>query len=436
MTTIIRPAVSTLQFYSARHVDDAARDTLAEPWVTRFGPVAREDDTNEWRCGGDLPGGVSCAVRWIRAHDTLIQRSELSLVGPASPEVLASLRTQLDALLEALELPPAAPMPWAESHLYVGELPGGGVAAPTSELESAGLRLPLGWSGQLEATPFGWVWATEDESGFRRGRPIHQRTLMLLIPEPRASRVKPVLLEPSSQGVVRIELYMQKCGHHARQYHILRSTLLDSQESLQTGMLMSLRTTDFSEVYREHRELEDLARRLMHFQSLRAQGEILHSSMQSNLESLTEHLEFVKFESVHYDDEIARLRRTIEQLQQDLHNAQIVSDSTYSLHEIQQSVQSTRMERAGFLMGGAAAVLAAVAIFNSFLDIWSLTVEGTDLALPTPGLRILLSALAAIGWSVGAYWLVERRRLRAAIALALGFGALTAAALTTILTHR
>ena len=70
--------------------------------------------------------------------------------------------------------------------------------------------------------------------------------------------------------------------------------------------------------------------------------------------------------------------------------------------------------------------------FNSFLDIWSLAVGGTGFSLPPPWLRMVLGFLAAVGWPLGAYWAIERRKVPAAVALGAGLLTVVLAVVTTV----
>lgn len=95
-------------------------------------------------------------------------------------------------------------------------------------------------------------------------------------------------------------------------------------------------------------------------------------------------------------------------------------------------MEAGRLERAGYLMGGAATLLTAFAIFNSVMDIWVLAVEGSAVKLPAPWLRVLLAIVSAVAFPMSAYWAMERRTRRAVLALSVGLLALVAAVISTV----
>ena len=201
-------------------------------------------------------------------------------------------------------------------------------------------------------------------------------------------------------------------------------------------MLVALRTVNFQDIQREEPELEKTSRKLMIFLAEKTQSEVLLNSLRSNRQSFIEHLERVKLDTPAYASQAALIQRGIEQLESDLANAQAVADSSYTFQDIQRSIESNRIERAGVLLGGAAAILAGLAIFNNFLDIWNLSVEKSGLTLPTPWLRALLGALAAVFWPLGAYQLVKRQWWRGGVSLLIGVLSIILAVIFTIIVNQ
>jgi hypothetical protein len=200
-------------------------------------------------------------------------------------------------------------------------------------------------------------------------------------------------------------------------------------------MRISMSTTDFSRLHREQLELEAISRQLMRFQTQRAFAEVLLNSLKVNTRSFEEHLERVKLDSPSYDLEREILHRSIDQLETDLESARTVAESTYAFQELQRGVEASRFERASYLIGSTAGLLAGIAIFNSFLDIWSLALEGSELGLPPAWLRILLGLVAGVSWPLAAYGLVERSRRTAFLWIAIGLGTVIAAFLSTIVVN-
>ena len=131
----------------------------------------------------------------------------------------------------------------------------------------------------------------------------------------------------------------------------------------------------------------------------------------------------MKLEAPLYLSQVQRLERWAEQIRTDLRYAEATLRTVQTIQDIERGEETMRLERSSFLLGGAAALLAGVAIFNSFLDVWNLAVADSSLHLPSPLPRVVLGLAAAVGWPLAAYWAVERRWLRAALAFLFGLAA-------------
>jgi hypothetical protein len=444
MTSLHEPAVSMLLLFSVEDARSEEAEPLCRPWEGHDW-LALELEADEPDCQryvGQMRDGTPCRLTWGLAHDTHLLRLTLSLPGAQTPAAWAKLQRLLDTVVErAWEDGPEGPYPchpWAATRLYHALV---SASTETDEVQTvvsdpAGLGLDSDDAERADPTPCGWMWSMRagwESMTAGEGARYWVRSLALLTPQDRANRVRTFYLDPLTQGFARIELYLHKGLHHARQHEATRAELEGAGIELQNAMLVALRTTDFSQLHREQQELEEIARRLMDFLAQKTQAEVLLNSLRCNLQAFTEHLERVKLESSLYAGQAARLARHIEQLESDLCNARAVSESTYVFQDIQRGVEAARLERASFLLGGAAAVLAGVAIYNSFLEIWKLVVEGSGLELPWPWLRVVLGTLAAVSWPLGAYWAVQRRKARAAVALFVGLLTVAAAVISTLL---
>jgi len=442
MSSLYKPGVSALFLFSVGEVGSGEAEPLCQPWEAND-QLALGLEVDEPACRrytGQAQDGTPCQLTWGLAHDTHLLRLTLSLPGTQTPAAWVKLRRLLDEATAKARNRPDDPRPWAVTYLYHALVRAG---AQETEVrvcvtDPAGLGLDPDDASRADQTPYGWLWEAREGEKAAAEEVGHcwQRTLVLLTPQDRADRVRAFFLNPLTQGFARIELYLQKGKHHTRQHEVIRKALQRAGAELQDKMLAALHTADFGQLYSEQLELEEIARRLMRFLAQKAQAEILLNSLRSNLRALTDHLERVKLRTPLYARQAARLARHIEQLESDLRNTQVVSESTYAFQDIQRGVEAARLERSSVLLGGAAAVLAGVTIFNSFLDIWSLAVERSGLVLPAPWLRVGLGALAAVGWPLGAYWALERRKGRAAAALLVGFLALALAVISTILVNR
>ena len=104
--------------------------------------------------------------------------------------------------------------------------------------------------------------------------------------------------------------------------------------------------------------------------------------------------------------------------------------------DIQRSAESSRFERASYLLGGTAALLAGISLFNSLLDIWSLSLENSGWLLPASWLRILLALAASAAIPLAATWFIARKKAAAWLALLVSLAALAGMLLSTILVNR
>jgi len=140
----------------------------------------------------------------------------------------------------------------------------------------------------------------------------------------------------------------------------------------------------------------------------------------------------MQFHPAIYDDERSRLRRHAEQLESDLHYTETMLQSAYAFQEMQRGIENNRLQRASVMLGTAAALLAGITIFNSFLDIWSLTLEGSGWSLPPMGLRMGIGLLAGVSWPLATYWAIERRRNRVILWVCLGVLSFVLALVSTL----
>ncbi len=162
-----------------------------------------------------------------------------------------------------------------------------------------------------------------------------QRDLLLVVPEDRAQKVQSAFIDNFHQGFTRIELYLQKCKHLARQHEKIRGDLAGAITLLQDEMLEHLGNSDFSQIHAEPVLMEHMSHQLMRFLTQKAAVEILLNSMRTNLTLFQEHLERMKLNTASYQQESQRMTRQIEQLETDLQNAGVIQDSAYAIQDIQ-----------------------------------------------------------------------------------------------------
>ena len=385
-----------------------------------------------------LNDAVSTVMESCVAHDTLMLRLSFSLLEPNAldfwPHLLKALATLQHDHLSGGSLV----QPWGLTRLFYASLVGRGSSLGLIEAQQA-LQAVLDGSPTPTApdtTPYGWLWLVKESWGeWDGGQRIWMRDLLLLTPEDRSEKVRSYFIQPFGSGLSRIELYLQKSKHHARQYEGISAHLNRAMVTLQNEMAGHLGGLDFSKIYREPVELERISQYLMRFLGQKAAVEILLNSLRNNFIDFQEHLDLVKLDNPLYEQEKRALARQIEQIESDLQNAQVIQDSTYALQDIQRAAEGSRFEHASYLLGVTAALLAGIGLFNSFLEIWSLALENSGLQLPAPWLRIVLSLLASVVIPLGAIYLVGRKKKQAIVMLLVSLLSVAAMVLSTILVN-
>jgi hypothetical protein len=402
---------------------------------------------------GQTSDGMQHRLDWLIAYDTEILRLTLTRLGEVSPATWKELRRFLDTVVNDALMKPTTLRPWGASLLY-----GAGLEGRVKEeelqlcvVEGLGLGEEVATMG--DDTPYGRLWLIKERTWMPGGeaekgqseafldeveaaRFPWMRTCALLWPLDRAEKVKSMFLMPLEHGFTRIELYLHKCEHLIRQYYAIREMLLEARAGLESVSLATLRTLDFSEIQRERAELEAISRELMTFLAKKAQADLLLNSIRANFRNYSEHCLRLELDVEHYAWPYGlkqrRIGRDIEQMETDLRYCEAMLESARAIHEVQRVVEATRMERVSLLLSGAAIIIAGVAIYESFLDIWKLAIDGSGLTMPSPLVRVLLGFLLAVSFPLGGYWLFERRWLRTAICLLLGAITIALAAISTV----
>jgi len=434
---ILSPSLSVELFFSSKAIssEKSLIGCIHLGLPERMALAHAIDQPDQQLYVGQLEDDTRVELAGCLAHDTHLLRLMLSQDGLQNFDVWHLLEAHLQEVLESAWVQPENPYPWGSSYLYHTLLPVENISKPDLTYFPIGVRQHT-FEPTSDATPFGWLWLLSEGGETLGSRTdIWSRSIALLTPEDRSEKVTSYFLNPLTQGLSRIELYLQKSKHHARQREMVRDQLEGASLMLQDGMGQAITVGDSSQLHREHGELERISHLLLRFLTQIASLEVLLNSLQTNRLALSEHLERVKLDTPFYRNEIQHIDRHIEQLSADIRNARVVVDSTYSFQDIQRGVEASRLERASFMMGAAAALLAGVAIFNSFLDIWNLALEGSGLLRPASWLRILLGFIAGVSFPLSAAWFVQKRMVRGVAMLLLGVLSVAAAIITTALVN-
>jgi len=383
----------------------------------------------------DILPDMELSLALIPTHDTLILQAMFAMNAEAQPweTLVAAYNRILGWIIENQR----KKIPWAVSRLFHTVFPPGEshrYLHQTADSLSENIQ-PGKPTGKQEQMPYGWFWSFEEGFIDQQRPKTWQRDLLLITPQARAEKVDSLFLNHPHQGLIRLELYLQKCKHLARQHNSIREALNRDISLLREEMLEHLVASDFNRIHEEPRLMEKMSRQLMRFLTQKATVEILLNSLRGNQALLSEHLESVKLESPHYDEQQAWVSRQAEQIESDLRNAGVVQESVYSIQDIQRGAEASRFERASYLLGYTAALLAGISLFNSFLDIWSLVLENSPWMLPAAWLRITLSLVGSVAIPLAATWLIARRKWQALVATLVSLVTVAAMVLVTILSN-
>jgi len=430
MSAILMPSLTVYLFFLERHLTDKETE---RGLVNDLGLTLTAESEDGRHYEGRIGEDIAVRLRTHRAHDTLVIRLDLTLGGEHPVADWARLSQVWAEAAARWKGKADGDSPWAWTLLYHGVLPRG-VKPPTLPLP---LNLPSDWATRLEATPYGWLTVLErGDQPLPSGASQRVHRYLLLIPAERAEKVKQVFLEPLTQGAGRIELYYQKALYHALQQSLASEALGHATLALHQSMSQAVSTLDFSDLYREFRELEEISKLLMTVLNQKAHAEMLLQSLRVNQRNFEEALEEMQFYPEIYKNERSRLTRHADQLESDLHYTETMLQSAYAFQEMQRGIENNRLQRASVMLGTAAALLAGITIFNSFLDIWSLTLEGSGWSLPPMGLRMGIGLLAGISWPLATYWAIERRRKMVILWACLGVLSFVLALVSTLWVNR
>ncbi len=421
-------SLAALLFYA---FDDSQADS---PVIGISDKLGLHPGSNAGEFQGIFQESVQVVLKSQQAHDNLVVQLTLSLPEGEHEQPWGILFSTFSRVIDEITQKDQHFCPWAMSRLFFGSAPSApaGKSVIESFVEFCEQTNINQNSRPPETTPFGWLWIVKDEElPGKTKKCIWRRDFLLLIPEDRYEKVKTLYTDPLNQGFTRIELYCQKCKHIARQHDEAQPEFSRTIKILQGEYLEQIRISDFKQIHSEPALMEKMSRQLMRFSAQKAAVELLLASLPNNLGSMGDHLKRVKLDTPIYSHEIAKLERQIEQIKVDLHNADVILNGTSAIQEIQRSTEGSRFERASYLLGGSAALLAGISLFNGFLDIWSLVLENTSWEMPPAWMRISLSLITSIAISLEALWLISRKKPHWIIGLFVSLAALCAMFLST-----
>ena len=437
--TLSDQTLSALLFYSENSLPHE-RAWYPDARLAHVLSLSQEGEKpDESRYRGRLDREFDVSVTGTMAHDTFMVRLCLAISGQETEARWEQLKHAQDKILGNFLGSETNAIPWAISMLYSATVP---VTSGRSQLTTLHQELVStygepGGMAEPDSTPYGWLWRVADDTrSFRHDKETWCRDLLLLVPNDRAVWVLDNFVDPFQHGFSRIELHLQKCKHHAHQHESIRLQLNEAIRTLQQEMVKHLGAMDFGRLHEKPQGLERIAWHLMRFLAQKAAVEILLNSLRNNYAAYSEHLAIAQLETPIYAVEGERVLRRIEQMESDLRNANVIQESTYAFQDLQRSAEAGRFERASYLLGGTAAFLAGISLFNSFLEVWSLAIENSGWVVPVGWLRIVLSLSASVSIPVAVAFVIARKKVPAIISILVSLAVIAAMILGTVLVNR
>jgi hypothetical protein len=418
-------------------------DELCTPWRTHAPPAMRQDESVEegGRWIGEQVGGTHWQIDWKIRSTTVLLRMTASRPSSRSCADLVELRRLVDGVAAEAQQHAKYRPPWAVAICYHGVLPTGTTAQAAQDC-LAQLDLEPGALLPCDETLYGFLWQSAARAD---GASVWRHTLVLLTPEERVSATRRSFLDPFEQGLARIELYLALCGRLRHEYEMCDPEQADCSmsEVLEQCRQELERQAHAKEVHelvgRPLRQaqppLEALAESQMEYLTQRERAEVQLHDLEVNRRNLVYHLQWARLATGDaasaagsagarsYAIQVQHLEQAAEQIRADLALGRATLDCASASLDILRAAEANQLQRYSFLFAAAAMLLAAVTIFNSFLDIWNLSTQGTALNMPAPQWRVLPALVAAISGPVAAYDLVNGRTRRA-----IGWAALLALA--------
>jgi len=413
------PAITLLLFFAAGADTAQEAQALCDQW--QHGKLAlNPQGTTPHHYTGYSASGLTCELTCHFAYDTHILRLTCSRPGLQASNEWQEQDTLLQEITTECIEDTRLLCPWGITWLYHAVVPAQTGSNQLKQQLANTFSTPIDHI-PLDESKYGWLTLLNEERKAPSVQPASQRTylkrnLVFLTTQSRRQKVEETFLHPTRAGLTPIELYLHKGSHHLQQYHLLHRTMEQTRQTIEKETLQTLDTFDKS--HQSQEKLDEIAKLLMKFLAYKGQAEVLLNSLRSNRDALREKLidaQLIKETSADftgsalYLNQLAIFQRGIEQIKNNLIYATTTQEMAQTIKELQRSVASAHQERINYLVSMIAALLTSVTVFNSFLDIWSLLLEGSKLELPAPSIRLMLSVSAAITSLLAIFLLIKQK---------------------------
>jgi hypothetical protein len=361
-----------------------------------------------------------CRLDWFSREGAEVTRLALGSSGESSPQAWFQLGAIVQGLIGGAIASTGQGRPFGISLLYWAKVDDG--ADPAGILQE-GTKVRSDQYLFSSRLPYGQLWEVDERSSDG----VRLLEYAFLSPKELAGRARDNFVFSSKYGFTWLQLHLHQGYRRLDEYQQLRLALLNAREKLERESLVVLRTGSQAE------QLDRLGRQLAENLEMKMQVDGLLNKLRLALVNYGEHCQLLEPEedqclALHHE----RLERAIQRVELDLSYYSATIESVGPSLEIQRGAQVSQIERLGFILEVSVVVVAFFAVYHTFMNIWSMAVEGGGLRLPHPLIRIELALMVAVTLPLSIYWWMLKRRGRAVITTLLAVVAMLAAVLGTL----
>jgi hypothetical protein len=416
--TIFDPVLVASYFYKNEPgggIGPILVDKLAKVSDLQLKEVRTTEDARAYRSDDGR-----CRLDWFAREDAEVTRLSLTSPGESSPDAWFQLGAIVQGLIGGAIASTGQGEPFGVSLLYWAKVDS---ETDLSEILREGTKVRPEQYLFSCRLPYGQLWEVDE----RNSNGVRLLEYAFLSPKELAGRARDGFVFSSRYGFTWLQLYLHQGYSRLDEYRQVRTVLLGAREKLERESLVVLRAGSRAE------HLDRLGRQLAENLEMKMQVDGLLNKLRLALVNYSEHCQLLEPR----DDQCfalhrERLERAIQRVELDLSYYNATIESVGPSLEIQRGAQVSQIERLGFIMEVSVVVVAAFATYHTFISIWNMAVEGGNLLLPHPLLRIELALVIAATLPLCIYWWMMKRRARAIIVTLLAVAAMLAAAVITL----
>lgn len=427
------PAISALFLFSANELNSKEADVVCSRWIEKGfkrKPLPGIPEHYECTVIDRYDNRIQCELDWEMAHDTHLLRLTLSLPNIQPHTQWKHLREYLDEQIKILwsgAKPVAYPFPFGRSIIYRT------LVSPSARSIEAKIYIENDWFGlvdcpvEVDMTPWGMLVPLQEISKESNEREVSERTLAFFVFEDRHQHAEQYVVNPLSQGLSRLELYLHKVLYSENRNRKNIEQVLETRRRLEKSARNELAGNNFHNYHRESNEFRDVIATLTKLieQEYTVQSEI--HTLRTNLKNLRINIDRICLGETHYTQKCGEADHLLEQASSDLIYVEKTREAARNLQDIHREVASFQMARASFWIGAAAALLAFIGIYDNFIEAWGLIVQDSHLRMPSPEVRFFITGVVAVSFPLSAYWMVKKDWWKAAFTFLLGLLAVAGA---------